>query len=124
MNDEITEGTTDGPSAAENQYSDLPLGGGSGPGAAEKRDEPALRQIQPASVGRIVHWYPTAQVEDLGRTPTPRAAIITHVWSPTMVNLALLDHGLVGGNPPVEIVTSVEYGEFGPRSRWCWPPRV
>ena len=49
--------------------------------------------IQP-TVGRIVYYYPSAQ------TPwhnfAPLAAIITHVWSDTCVNLAIFD---ANGNP-------------------------
>lgn len=65
------------------------------------------------TVGRIVMY------DDGG--PTPKAAIVSHVWSDTCVNLHIMD-----ANPsaPVRLETSRLYNEVpGSVGTWRWPER-
>lgn len=89
----------------------------------------------PATVGRIVHLHAApglaAIINSTGGgngtppVPTPLAAVIVRVWSPTMVNLKVITDG------PTDVwATSVGYGEdpaaelADGRSCWTWPPRA
>lgn len=75
------------------------------------------KPVQKPSVGRIVHYSPPDEVADRKQ---PRAAVITHVWSETCINLYVFPDG----SYPLDDInpTSVTLGT-GPRT-WCWPPRV
>lgn len=68
---------------------------------------------QKPSVGRVVHY-----VSSLGQH---WAAIITHVWSDSCVNLAVFDSNGVASN-----ATSVCYDgdALPPAYTWHWPERV
>ena len=69
---------------------------------------------QKPSVGRIVHF--------VGEAPGHLAAIVTKVWSPTMVNLQVF--GTEFTDPPVTARTSVECDESATRTyAWHWPER-
>lgn len=81
------------------------------------------------AVGRIVHYWPKRNGALKGQ---PYPAVITHVWTPTVVNLnVFLDatYSLDDG----KLIPSVEL--FDPRpgenasdeqklGKWSWPPRV
>ena len=67
---------------------------------------------QKPSVGRIVHYHEAPDAP-------PRAAIVTRVWSDTMVNLCVFSAD--GGLPTP--ITSVPYGVDN-LCQWRWPPRV
>lgn len=75
--------------------------------------------VQAPSVGRIVHYTPS---EDKGGKKQPRAAIITHVWGPSCVNLHVFPDGSFGLKSEDSNPTSVSLGT-GPRT-WNWPPRA
>jgi hypothetical protein len=64
---------------------------------------------QKPSIGRIVHFK---------RGDVACAAIVTRVWSDTMVNLTVFDPD---GGPDVKF-TSSRYGTGD--TEWSWPPRV
>jgi hypothetical protein len=94
---------------------------------AEPRPSPvaeAAAAVQDAprpSVGRVVLYQPTP-AERIGRGGGEFwPAVVTRVWSPTVVNLHVLPDG-----DRVFYVTSVERARDGadaPRS-WRWPPRA
>lgn len=77
---------------------------------------------QKPSVGRIVHFEPdpTMYPQRLSDKGQPHAAVITHVWSDTCVNLCVLPDGTF--RLADQTHTSVNFGG-GPRT-WSWPPRV
>lgn len=66
------------------------------------------------TVGRIVHYRPTDFDPEKDQ---PQAAIVTYVWNPTLVNLAVFDSN---GNPYP--LTSVCQGDQP--AYWDWPPKV
>lgn len=68
------------------------------------------------TIGRIVHYW----VVDSYGNIVPRAAIITHVWADTCVNLHVFADGSFGGEDYKP--TSVCEGNI-PLS-WSWPERV
>lgn len=72
------------------------------------------------TVGRIVHYRQPDNEPAVNGTKV-HAAIVTRVWSDSVVNLQVFfDSG------PVEPVTSVEVErpeEEGAGRRWFWPPR-
>jgi hypothetical protein len=79
--------------------------------------------IVPPTVGRVIHY-----AVGVAGSPTPtvaRPAIITHVWSDTVVNATVFydpqDEGRVGCKGPTP-ATSITLGT-GPGT-WSWPPRV
>lgn len=64
------------------------------------------------TIGRIVHF--TSDGTDV------RAAIITHVWSDSCVNLSVF-----GPNGDSEGKTSVLFAEDRTQAQtWAWPPRT
>ncbi len=69
--------------------------------------------VQKPSVGRIVHFHG-------GPDAKPEAAIVTYVWSPTKVNLAIFSPG-GGSHRGVKSVDVLEDGKAG--AGWTWPPR-
>jgi hypothetical protein len=75
------------------------------------------------TIGRIVH-VPMDPAENNGSTIAP--AVITRVWTDTMVNVRILADG-----PDTPWRTSVAYVEqlpepdgTSPAHVWAWPPRV
>lgn len=85
---------------------------------------------QKPSVGRIVHYF---DGQDPGQADKrqPYAAIITHVHSDTVVNLAVLSDGQWPVTRKSETPDGVFYPvhvsmseDDVPMRRWCWPPRV
>lgn len=73
------------------------------------------------TVGRVVWFYP----EGSQRTDAPLAAIVTCVWSPICVNLAIFDaNGNSIHNPPTSIllVQADGYGNPGGGPWCCWMP--
>lgn len=59
------------------------------------------------TVGRIVHYH--------DHSNEPLAAIITKVWSDTMVNLAVFSEGGTTYSR-TSVNNESQYGTF-----WCWP---
>jgi len=98
---------SDGESATQEQIAEAPAA----------KAAPAAG-VQAPSVGRIVHYTPT---DDKGEKKQPRAAIITHVWGPSCVNLHVFPDGSYGLKAEDQNPTSVSLGT-GPRT-WSWPPR-
>lgn len=88
------------------------------------------------SVGRIVHYHPadthgkTASEAGLRvRKGQPYAAIVTHVWSDTCVNLRVIDDAtyLLGSGSALPSVSSCTLGDPASppeHGYWSWPPRV
>jgi hypothetical protein len=77
---------------------------------------------QRPSVGRIVHFTPRGW-EDTNTKGQPYAAVITHVWSDSVVNLNVFPDGSFPlGRSNLE--TSVSLGDPGQGGTWCWPPYV
>lgn len=72
---------------------------------------------QVPSIGRIVIFSDAAS--DPAKGTTRSAAVITHVWSATMVNLMVLpDMGTPVGK------SSVQFGAPDLPYSWHWPPRT
>lgn len=77
-----------------------------------------MGEQQDPTVGRIVHYH--------GGNNTPNeptlAAIVTHVHSPSMVNLAVFDsNGNTYGRTSVQFLAE----DPGTGAMWAeWPPRV
>lgn len=73
------------------------------------------------TVGRIVHYH----VRKLGQhgedSIDVRAAIITHVWTPECVNLAVFKDATLDGAATLEHKTLVLLGEA--IGQWSWPSR-
>ena len=89
-----------------------------GQGQQPRGDSPFL---QPAGVGRIVHYYPPGTV--LGSTVAPLAAVICAVFDPGVVNLAGWDGK---GNSASWLSVPLIQGDMPtPTSRGyaVWPPR-
>ncbi|HEY3253288.1 MAG TPA: hypothetical protein VGJ91_05050 [Polyangiaceae bacterium] len=63
------------------------------------------------SVGRVVHYYATADQQ------SPFAATVAFVHNATCINIGFLTH-----NGEAKSQTSVCYSDTG--SGWRWPPRV
>lgn len=75
---------------------------------------------QKPSVGRIVHYTPPSN--ESGGKGQPHAAVVTHVWGDSCVNLNVLQDGsfkLANLTP-----TSVSFSDNGSPGTWNWPPRV
>ena len=78
--------------------------------------------IPTPTVGRIVRFHPNEH-DSLHKNNSAEfhAAIITQVWTPTMVNMIVFPaYGLP------EIRSSVDHGtesEANANSYWAWPPR-
>lgn len=88
---------------------------------------------QVPTVGRIVHYYPSEQDRMAGRAvgpygaagPEPLAAIVTHVWGPTYVNLAVFDkNGTSFGATSVTLEPALAEGATPVERHAYWPPRV
>lgn len=65
---------------------------------------------QPATVGRIVHFYDS--------TKLPKAALITAVHGKGVVNLTIFEDG------NTHYKTSVEYSDKPGQDHWSWPLQV
>ena len=84
------------------------------------------------TVGRVVLFYPPANVTRAGGKPLraskgqPFPALITHVWGASCVNVAPLPDGTFGELPPYTSVLIREPlgdGESGPDGAFCtWMP--
>ena len=75
------------------------------------------------TIGRIVHYYPTASDhpqdflnQKLGE---PIAAVIVKVWTEECVNLRL-----ISDSDSTAWITSICYDEAHSEMSWSWPPRV
>lgn len=73
--------------------------------------------MTPSTVGRIVHYWAT---EDFGQQGQPLAAIITHVWSDTIVNLSVFHPS--GGTPQSRISVQKRdpFESLPSGARWDW----
>lgn len=61
------------------------------------------------TVGRIVHFYPAGEKGNEG----PFAAIITHVWSDTLINIAAFDWGgNISGHTSVYLAQPGDEGKY------------
>lgn len=69
--------------------------------------------------GRIVWFHPASQT-----APQPQAAIVTYVWSDTMVNLCVFDmHGIPRAEQSVVLLQDGGLSSSQGLSRWCeWMP--
>ena len=76
-----------------------------------------MPEVQKPSVNRLVQYRDDAFPRDGEEPENWIAAMIVHVHSDTMVNLALWD---ANGNPSAR--TSVDLGTD--EGKWRWPPRV
>lgn len=98
--------------------------------AAQKADtmnatQPAASSAQQPSIGRVV-LVPMDPRNNNGSNISP--AIITRVWTETMVNVRVIPDGAF----PTEARTSLSYTdtvdglhpENGGLARWTWPPRT
>lgn len=68
------------------------------------------------TVGRIVHYNPEEAPTDKKQ---PYPAAITHVWTPTCVNLRVLNDFSF---PMLDVVTTSVVQGDGP-GQWNWPVR-
>ena len=74
------------------------------------------------TIGRVVLYHPDPNPKSDGE---PYPAIITHVWSETYVNLAVMQDGsapLLDTLTPTSVV--YEESQSGGFPRWTWPVRV
>jgi len=72
--------------------------------------------VKRPSVGRIVWFWPKA-----GMTQ-PHAAIITHVWNDTLVNLSAFDSDGNQYSQRSVFIFNGDPGEYRPQSFFCeWP---
>lgn len=73
------------------------------------------------TVGRVVWYFPLGRRHTKGDAPL--AAIVTHVWSDTCVNLAIFDaNGRTMDNPPTSILL-IQEGTTVPDGLYCmWMP--
>lgn len=72
------------------------------------------------TVGRVVWFYPQGHSQD----KQPLAAIVSHVWSDTCVNLAIFSaNGCPMQNPPTSILLVQEGSEVPSGGHYCtWMP--
>lgn len=68
---------------------------------------------QKPSIGRIVHFYASKDAD-------PQAALVTHVWSDTCVNLVAWN----AGGTKTDGSSVLERSDETIGSSWCWPPRA
>ena len=81
------------------------------------------------SVGRIVHYYPSDELDGEGLAPGPLAAIITGLRADSSVVLSVLPpmpftDTLGNTRGSLCVVATRGEGEPGTPGTWCWPPRV
>jgi hypothetical protein len=91
------------------------------------RPEPATIPVIP-TVGRIVLFTPDEDGQKITARKGYQAfpAVITHVWTPMCVNLAVINDGSFPLPSESLKPTSVEYANKpgdAPRT-WSWPPRA
>lgn len=81
--------------------------------------EPESTVIKP-TVGRVVWFYPKGYVDG----QEPLAAIVTHVWSDTCVNLAIFDaNGRPLADPPTSVLLVQEGNPIPTGGLYCtWMP--
>lgn len=81
--------------------------------------------VQTVSVGQVLHFFPNSfdAITQAGLDRDAFAAIVTKVWTPTLVNLVVFDRaGNSHGRTSVRVGKSAEPGDA---SAYCdWPERV
>lgn len=78
---------------------------------------------QKPTIGRIVHYTPTPAPGVPANKGQPYAAVITHVWGDTVVNLEVIQDGSYPlPENSIRHPTSVPMGSGN--GCWCWPPRI
>lgn len=74
------------------------------------------------TVGRVVWFFPSGKSHENG--DQPQAALVTHVWSDTCVNLAVFDsNGRPMTDPPTSVLLLQEGNEVPTGGNYCmWMP--
>lgn len=90
------------------------------PSAPDPTNEKVPPPAQKPSVGRVVHYH----LPDSKKTQ-PYAAVITHVWSDTCVNLCIMQDGSYPASTKYPTsVNLLRNGDAVSGPCWSWPPRV